>query len=112
MSYFGLYWNSENEYPAGLVLLTMIKYLLAAKAKLNTCQKQRVLFSGIIGNPGKNCHVCFKTRKRESPAIQSGLTGRGCNSGKLGKKGVLSSPELRGMVKIYFKGSSSGTGLS
>jgi hypothetical protein len=66
MSYFGLYWNPENEYPAGLVFLPMIKYLLAAKAKLNTCQKQRVLFSGIIGNSGENCHVCFKPEK-ENP---------------------------------------------
>jgi hypothetical protein len=54
MSYFGLYWKSENEYPATLVLLPMIKNLLAAKAKLNTCQKQRVLFSGILpASPGR-----------------------------------------------------------
>jgi len=101
MFFFYLFWNSENEYPAGLLLLPMIKYLPAAKAKLKTCQKQRVLFTGILhATPGRIV-MFLLNRKKRIPCQQSGLTGKGCNSGEIEEKRSVVFTGIEGNGKYF-----------
>lgn len=103
MSFFDLFWNSENEYPACLVFLPVINCLLAAKAKLNTCQKQRVLFSGILPATTRRIVMFVLNRKKRIPCQQSGLTGRGCNSGEIGEKRSVVFTGIEGNGKNLFQ---------